>query len=264
MNTLTRPDVAADRPSMFAQLTILSVVLLALAILWGQFDTRSLNGVPVWHKPAKFALSFIVHFATLAIIVAALSEHNRTCRTIVVAGGVMAAAFAAEMFYIYFQAAQAENSHFNYSTSFHETMYNLMGVGAILLICTPIAVAWVARCDMTIGAASRAGIWWGALTSFFLTTITAVYLSSQGGHLVGIPDDPSRVLPVVGWSTEVGDLRPAHFLSLHALQVLPLVGLWIDRQGHSLSIIKPFAAVYALMSLAVLGQALLGLPLIPL
>jgi len=220
-----------------------------------------LDGVSVWVKPAKFALSFTVHFATMAIIVSALSEQNRKHPGIAIAGFVLAIAYLAEMAYIFLQAAQGEHSHFNFSTSFHQTMYSLMGVGAVLLIAMPVVVAWFARCDSAIGPATRQGIWWGALTSFFLTLATAGYLADQGGHFVGVPTDPSRVLPVVGWSTEVGDLRPAHFLSLHALQLLPLIGLWIDRTGRKLAVIKPLAVAYALLSLAVLGQALMGLPL---
>jgi hypothetical protein len=254
--------VATDHPSIFTQLTIISIVLLAIAVLWGQFDPRILDGVSVWAKPAKFSLSFTVHFATLAIIVSALSEQSRNRHSIAIAGSVMAVAYLAEMAYLFFQAAQAEHSHFNFSTPFHTTMYSLMGLGAVLLIGMPIVVAWAARCDSAISPATKAGIWWGALTSFALTLVTASYLSDQGGYFVGIPIDPSRVLPVLGWSTEVGDLRPAHFLSLHALQILSLIGLWIDRTGSSIAIIKPFAAAYALLSFAVLGQSLLGLPLI--
>lgn len=262
MSTLTQTAVAADRPSIFTQLTITSIALLAIAVLWGQFDLRMLDGVPVWVKPAKFSLSFIVHFATLAIIVAALSEQSRKHRSIAIAGAVMAIACLAEMAYLFFQAAQAEHSHFNFSTPFHQTMYSLMGLGAVLLIAMPIVIAWVAHRDQAIGPATKEGIWWGALTSFVLTLVTAGYLADQGGHFVGIARDPSRVLPIVGWSTEVGDLRPAHFLSLHALQLLPLIGLLIDRMGRSSSLIKPLAAAYALLSLAVLARSLMGLPLI--
>jgi len=263
MRTLIHSAVASDRPGIFAQLTITSIALLAITVLWGQFDTRVLDDVAVWAKPAKFALSFIVHFGTLAIIVSALSEKSRKQLSIAIAGGVMAVSFLAEMAYIFFQAAQAEHSHFNFSTPFHQAMYAWMGVGAVLLVTMPIVVAWVARRDSAIGPATRSGIWWGALTSFALTLVVAGYLAEQAGHFVGLPGDPPRVLPVLGWSTEVGDLRPAHFLSLHALQVIPLIGLWIDRSGcTSAATIKFFVAAYALLTFAVLGQSLLGFPLI--
>lgn len=254
--------IKVDRPAVFARVTILSVVLFVIAVVWGQFDTRILDGEAVWLKPAKFSLSLFVHFATLAIIVAALTENNRKRRSIAVAGGVMAAAYLTEIAYIFYQAVLAEHSHFNDTTPFHITMYSLMGVGAVLLISLPVVVAWYARHDPNIGAATKIGIWWGALTSFLLTLIVAGYLSNNGSHFVGMPSDPSRVLPLFGWSTEVGDLRPAHFLSLHALQILPLAGLWIDRTGRSIAIIKPFALAYAFLCLAVFGQSLLGQPLI--
>jgi len=95
------------------------------------------------------------------------------------------------------------------------------------------------------------------------TLITAGYLSSHGSHFVGTPSEAAAAIPLLGWSAEVGDLRPAHFLALHAMQVLPLLGLWLDRRGRTAAAVLPAVAVgYAGLTLAVFVQALMGLPLV--
>jgi hypothetical protein len=60
----------------------------------------------------------------------------------------------------------------------------------------------------------------------------------------------------------VGDLRPAHFLALHAMQVLPLAGLWMDRRGIAVAKMRLVALAYVALTAAVFAQALAGVPLI--
>ena len=96
--------------------------------------------------------------------------------------------------------------------------------------------------------------------------VTAGYMSANEGHHVGLHPEGGAVLPLFGWSGITGDLRPAHFAALHAMQALPLLGLWLDRRGGDGAVrtMRLAAAGYATVTLAIFAQALLGLPLIPL
>ena len=261
MSDLLNPFLVQDRSMVFVQLTALSALLLIATLIWSQFDQRTLDGVPVWVKPVKFSVSFFVHFATLAIIVALMSPENAKLCIVAGVGWVLAAVYVAEMAYLIFQATQAQHSHFNDTTLFHSTMYSLMGVGAVVLIALPIVIAWLTKGDIAFGPATQSGIWWGAIISFVLTLIIGGYLGGNGSHFVGDQSNPELVLPFFGWSTEVGDLRPAHFLSLHALQVLPLIGLWADRTDQGITTIWIASFIYSALTVALFIQALFGQPL---
>jgi hypothetical protein len=88
---------------------------------------------------------------------------------------------------------------------------------------------------------------------------------AQDGHAVGAPEDGPG-LPLVNWSVTGGDLRIAHFVGLHSLQVLPLTGFLASRRD-GLSGRGPLLAVgvvgafYVLLTAALFAVAMLGQPL---
>ena len=263
---LSRDLPAARAPSLLWSLTAVAAALTLLALVWAPFDPRLIDGTPVWAKPLKFALSFVALFATLALVEDRLSPRWRDGLILRGMTAVMGTAMVLEMGYMIYQAARAEASHFNFSTPFHEIMYvSVMGTGAVLLVLG-IAVFGVAAArdrDAALTPGLRSGVTWGFVLSFVLTLIVAGTMSSGTGHHVGTPVLDTR-LPLVGWSAEVGDLRPAHFLSLHAMQALPVLGLLLDRAGTARPgrTVALAGAGYAALTLAVFAQALMGLPLI--
>ena len=54
-------------------------------------------------------------------------------------------------------------------------------------------------------------------------------LKQFGAHTVGAPDGGPG-LPVANWSENHGDLRVAHFIGLHGMQIIPLIGWWLLRR----------------------------------
>lgn len=280
MNTLTLITTArsasaseAVRPTPSAvtsartlwSLTALSAAMLAVFAAAALLDTRTLDGDDVWLKPAKFALSFVVLYATMALVVERLSAPVREGAGMRATLVVMIVATAVEMAYIAVQAARGVHSHFNLATPFEAAMYTVMGVGAVALVAGIGVVGALAARDRgaELGPGLRAGVGWGFVLSAVLTFVVAGTLGSQGSHFVGTPSPGAAAIPLVGWSAEVGDLRPAHFLALHAMQVLPLLGLWLDRRGLAARApIRRAAAAYAALTAAVFVQALLGLPLV--
>jgi hypothetical protein len=89
-------------------------------------------------------------------------------------------------------------------------------------------------------------------------------MTVAGAHTVGAPDGGPG-LPVTGWSTEHGDIRVAHFLGLHALQLLPIVALLLARRRVNdairVRLTIAAAASYAGLFAILLSGALRGQPI---
>ena len=84
----------------------------------------------------------------------------------------------------------------------------------------------------------------------------------NGAHSIGVADGGPG-LPLMDWSTTGGDLRIAHFVGLHALQVLP-VGAWLIAKKESWIVswqtasVLVLSAVYGLVVVILFLQAVQG------
>lgn len=237
------------------------VVLMLVYLVASQIDERTLNGISVWSKPFKFALSLAVYFFTLVWFAGFLRRGELSTiagRTLVAIPVVMA---FGELFYITWQAALAEHSHFNTSTPFHALMYSLMGFGAVSMV---VVLPWL---GVLIARAHRlsdpliCAIVLGLVLTCVLGGGFGGYLSSSDGHWVnGIRSD-AQGLWLFNWARDGGDLRVAHFFGMHAMQALPLCAMllpsaWPHRWRLALVLI--FACLYAGLTTLTFIQAVQG------
>jgi len=217
--------LAERQPALACFGTVMMASAVPVLIL-SAIDDREVLGVNVWIKPAKFFVSIGIYALTLAWAFAFLSPERRTGRS---ARYVVAATIGAgtlEQAIITVRAALGQRSHFNVGTPGDAAWYSLMGLGAVLLVSTAAVMGvMVWRSDVLTGA-RRIGWAAGLFIAGILGGASGAIMSARDGHWVGSASSDRNGLPFLGWSTSVGDLRIAHFLGLHAMFVLPLVG-WV-------------------------------------
>jgi hypothetical protein len=262
----------ASRPLVAtALLMLVALVGFALGLL---LDPTVISGAPAWLKPAKFATSIAIYSLTLAWIFTWLPEWVRLRRSV---GWATAVALTLEMVIIGLQAWRGTTSHFNLATPFDAMLFQVMGLVIVAQTVTSIAVAvalwrqrfrdralgWALRLGMaiTIAGAFSGGLMARPTSEQRRAATAGAQMTVFGAHTVGAPDGGPG-LPGTGWSTTHGDLRVAHFVGLHALQILPLTALglrrrsWSDRVRQRLTLTA--AASYAGLFLLLLSQALRG------
>ena len=242
----------ASRPNAQLMAVTLAIALSALPILVAHgLDPRQFQGDGIWLKPLKFHLALTIYTGTLALFTALLPPGTFASRPWRAYIGLVILCIAAELLWIDGAAALGTASHFN-QTGVWAALYSLMGLAAVILTSLTLAMTpafWRRRADPLMLSIAL-----GLALTFLLTVPVALTMASGTGHLVGTPVTGARV-PLMGWSSEVGDLRLPHFLATHAMHALPLAGLTGSRPAVWAS-----AAAFTALTLWCFARALSGLP----
>lgn len=236
MKTLVDQIRSGDRA-----LYITGFVHLALAVLFllaTQADPRTVNGEPVWMKPFRFAIAIFFFTWTYAWF----SGFYQNKKTVKVLNLLISLCMFVEIALIGMQAFRGVPSHFNTATAFDATVFSVMGgaIGfnaAVLGIHFLLFVFWESG-----GGKFRSAIIWGMLL-FLLGNFTGYLMVAQSASVTGGTIADGTWL-VTNWKPSAGDFRIAHFLGLHAVQVLPFCAWVLDKYKLSKSLIHLAGALY--------------------
>ncbi len=253
------------RQPVLARLGVALWAAIPPATLALLIDPRLFEGVSVWLKPIKFMAATGLFALTSAWFFGWLPESRRRALPARLIVWVTLAASLFEVGYITLQGALGEASHFNESDPFHAVMFQLMGLGAVLLTATALLLARELRRHGLQGLhpALRQAVLSGLWITGLLGIATGVAMGATGSHAVGGPPGGPG-LPLFGWSTSLGDLRVAHFLAIHGEQLLPLAALLLVALAPRRAVagVRVLGLLYLLLIGAALAQALAGLPLL--
>src|SRR3954453_5249362 len=267
----------ASPPLTATGILMLGVFAASMAAM--AVDASTILGAPRWLKPAKFAISTAIYAFTLAWIFTYLPDWPRLTRRV---GWIPALVVIMEVAIIDLQAARGTTSHYNVATTLDAVLFGAMGNG--------IVIAWIAAITLTValfrhrfadesfGWALRLGMLLtviGPATGGLMNTPTRAPLRRARGPPPTAPPagpppaggpDGGPGLPITGWSREHGDVRVAHFVGMHAVQVLPAIA-WLltpvaSPTRRRRAVIALSIAYFALFAVLLI-QALNGHPLVP-
>jgi uncharacterized membrane protein len=234
---------------------LICLLSAAFTLLIAKFSSIQTNGVNTWHKPFKFALSIGIFCLTMGWYTGYLELPNQVSTyswTIIILLGF-------ELFYITFQAARGQLSHYNVSSSLYTSLTVAMAFAAI---AATLYTGYIGILFCTGEFPELHGYYlWAIRIGIFLFVIFAfegAIMGANGSHSVGGSVDGDG-LPLVNWSRKYGDLRIAHFVGMHALQALPLLSWYILKNTFAVSIA---GLLYGCLACFTLVKALKGSPLI--
>ena len=236
---------------MFGWICLIGTFGCGLAIF---FSDSQVLGINAYIKPFKFFLSTTIFTWTMAWYLGYLDNSL----VIKAYEWTVILTLSFELFWITYKASIGELSHFNVSSSFNSSMFSLMGIAisVMTLFTLYIGVLFWVQSFPDLPLAYLWGIRFGIIC-FVIFAFQGGMMGAQLAHTVGGPDGGPGI-PLLNWSTKLGDYRVAHFVGMHALQILPLTGYYFFTSTRA---IIPFSILYFIICFAVLFQAMMKAPL---
>jgi hypothetical protein len=226
-----------------------------LCIIMTQVTDTIVLGINAWIKPMKFFFSIWIFCWTITWFL----HYLRYKRQVQIYTWVVVIVMIIEQVIITWQAANGRLSHFNTTTAFYNSLFTVMGIAiATLTVWTGvIGYYFFKQKQFDVPMPYIWGIRLGIIL-FVIFSFEGGIMAARLAHTVGAGDGGPG-LPVVNWSTQYGDLRVAHFIGIHSLQILPLFGYYMAKNNRHTQF---FAAGYFMLTMFLFIQAFRQTPLL--
>lgn len=227
------------------------------------FADLRLGGADFWSRLVKFEVSLALHFFTLAMVIQTLNGAWRGSLLLAAMAAVAAAAGLGEALWMMLLGAIA----FAPTPELVRFTYGLMGAGAAAITGSAFLVGLAVALDRRSRATSalRLAVVIGLMGGAVLTLVVALALGERGTSHVGIHPRGGPVVPFLGWSLVVGDLRTPNFFALHGMQAVPLWGWLVTRRFSgraAITLVVAGAVAWTGLTLFLLQRALSGMPVL--
>jgi len=247
-------DFLADleqRNSVLFYFGLLNFSLAMLFFILSKAQYVEIAGANGWYKPLKFALSIGI----LAWTMAWYLDYIPSQVTVTTYNWVYVIMMSFEIIYIGWQALKGEQSHFNVSTPFHNIMYAGMAVAAsvVTLFTAYIGILFFTQSYLELPDYYLWAIRLGIII-FAVFAFEGFLMGSKMQHTIGAPDGGEGI-PFLNWSKTHGDARIAHFVGMHALQVIPILSYYLLK---NIKLTFVLALAYAILAAYTLLIALQG------
>ena len=244
-------ETLKERNTLLFWFGLVNLITAVILILFSFFRPIDFAGTNAWYKPIKFALSTSI----LALSIAWYSGYLPNIKDINVANWIIVITLAFEVLYITWQASKGQASHYNQSSAFYSFMFSMMALAAAV---ATIAIGYIGIKFSIHPIDSIPSYYlWAIRFGFILFVIFSFegfVMGANMSHPIG-SEDGGKGLPFLNWSVSHGDLRIAHLIGMHALQVLPILALYLLKNTKLTFIM---ALIYTLLALFILITALRG------
>jgi hypothetical protein len=231
---------------------LICLVAAIIFLILTKLSTTQVYNVNAWYKPFKFAFSTFLFAWAMAWYCYYLPSFN-----INLFNWAIIILLGFEIVYIAIQANKGQLSHYNLSTPVYAALYSIMALAATLVTIytayvgilffkydfptLPIHYLWAIRLGILI---------------FVVFSFEGFVMGSRLTHTIG-GEDGGAGIPLLNWSTKFGDPRIAHFIGMHALQVLPILSFYLFKNTKATIVVS---VLYLLLSAFTLVRALQGKP----